>query len=91
MIGIAILLSAFAIIVALIKRGRLWKLVLAFCALSILAFFVTYHYANSCGQGPEDFCGIGAGIIGSIISLVFALAAVVCAFQPKQAKRVQSS
>jgi hypothetical protein len=83
MIGIAILSSLVAIIIAAIKRGRLWKLVLIFTALSILAFFITEHYVNSCGQ---DFCGIGQALIGSLISLGFALAAVVCAFQPRQSK-----
>jgi hypothetical protein len=85
MIGIAVLLSLFAIIVAIVKRGRLWKLVLTFVALSILTFFITYHYANS-NSCDNDFCGIGYGIIGSLISLGFALAAVVCAFQPKRSK-----
>ena len=83
MIGIAVLLSALALIIALIKRGRLWKFVLIFIALSILAFFITNHYVNSCGQ---DFCGIGQAVIGSAVSVGFAVAAVACAFQPKRAK-----
>jgi hypothetical protein len=83
MIGIAIPLSLVAIIIAIIKRGHLWKLVLIFVALSILTFFATEHYVNSCGQ---DFCGIGQALIGSLISLGFALAAVVCAFQPRRPK-----
>jgi hypothetical protein len=84
MIGIAVLLSLVAIIVALVKRGHLWKLVLIFVALSILTFFITNYYVNSCSY--NDFCGIGEALIGSLISLGFALAAVVCAFQPKRSK-----
>jgi predicted MFS family arabinose efflux permease len=83
MTGIAVLLSLLAIVVALIKRGHLWKLVLIFVTLSILSFLITNYYVNSC---KEDFCGIGQALIGSVISLGFALAAVIGAFQPKRSK-----
>jgi hypothetical protein len=81
MIGIAVLLSLLAVIVALVKRGRLWKLVLIFVVLSISTFLITNYYVNSC---KADFCGIGQALIGSLIFLGFALAAVICAFQPKR-------
>lgn len=83
MIGIAVLLSLVAIVIAIIKRGPLWKLMLVFVALSILTFVITNYYVNSC---REDFCGIGQALIGSVISLALALAAVVCAFRPKRLK-----
>lgn len=81
MIGIVVVLNVIAILVAVIKKGPLWKFVLLFIALSILSFVLAERYVNSCGQ---DFCGIGQGIVGSLLSLGFALAAVLCAFQSKQ-------
>ncbi len=83
MISIGILLSLVAVGVALVKRGRLWKQVLVFVALSVLTFLITNWYVNSCS---ENFCGIGQALIGSLISMVFSLAAVFCAFQPKRLK-----
>ena len=83
MIGFVLLLSVVAGVVALIKRGRLWKLVLVFAVFSALTLFITNHYVTTCG---DDFCGIGQALIGSCVAFGFALVAAVCAFWPKRIK-----
>ncbi len=81
MIGIALLLSLVAIILTIVRRRGHWKLVLVLAGLSIATFSLVGLYANSCSG---DFCGIGQAVIGSVVGLVLAVAAVIVAYLPNR-------
>jgi hypothetical protein len=86
MIGIALILSVLALVIAIIKKGRYLKLVLGLTIFCILTFLITYKLANPiCSPNTtcNPFAGLGPAIIGSAIMLLAALTALVLSFQKK--------
>ena len=75
MIGLALLISILAFIIALFKKGPYKFQVFLLVALAIISFLITLHFTNH--KDPNNpFSGIGAAIIGSVVIVFLSFAAL---------------
>lgn len=87
--NIYIAIPIIAIIVSIIIRGRFWKFAIA---LGLITFFVTIalaHSANNCQSG--EYCGLDAGIVSTLLPIIFGLLSLVLAVIPKPKSAPRSS
>ncbi len=86
MIGLALVFSLAAMFIALFRDSKNKRLVLILFAATVITFFITYKLANPVcppSQTCNSFDGLGAGIIGSIVSMVISIGALILSFQKK--------
>lgn len=87
MIGIAIILSFIAMIIALARNGKhKWLVMLLFGAV-IITLLITNKLANpDCppAQTCNSFEGIGPAIFGSLVSFMISISALILSFRKEK-------
>lgn len=83
MIGLALIFSFVATVIAILKKSRFMNLVILFAVLTVITFFVTVHFTNR-HDAQNPFAGIGYAIIGSITATVLSLASLILSFKQKR-------
>jgi nicotinamide riboside transporter PnuC len=82
MIGLALILSIAAAVIALLKRGRYNKQVFVLVALTVITLAVTMHFTNH-KDANNPFASIGPAILGSLIATILSVSALAISFIKK--------
>jgi hypothetical protein len=78
---VAVVLSVAAAVVAVRKRGQYWLTALFIAAAANLSFFGLDRYIHRCELGACSATNVN---IAAVMFLIFSVAALFAAFQPKR-------
>lgn len=83
MIGLALIISIAAVIIALVKNSCYKNLVIILATMAVIALLVTVHFTNQTDLN-NPFAAIGPAIIGSTVVLILSFTAFTLSFFNKR-------